>query len=409
MLKRGKTMQDELDVVYDGLLVRRVIDIIKILMNETDEMTTISQQKLLELMDYTCCEKTLGNTLEQLLATVNPEEYEDGTIPEEYTLDDYKIQVNGLKEKLLAQKGSQEAKKKLQMRGLRWNHIFSFDEINQLIEGILFLRTMDEKNKEKLVQKLLTITSKNFPKHSPYINNLTKELKKSINGVYENSRIDDKAVKENLKIITNAIGKENVTGKKITFNFCTYNRNHEVEYLLNDEGNPKEYIVSPYYVILYNGKYYLICSAFDYTNVSIYRIDLMKNIQIAKTILSDGKTKSEFIRPKKDVFGMPMVWDSNSASEFLSEHLFMFYGIPRDILIKIDRENYTLLHDWFGDHYTYIKASDTVGWDVVRIKCIPEAVMRWALMNYDCVEILDEELREKMREICQKLTERYEG
>lgn len=393
-------MQDELEAVYDGLLVRRVIDIIKILMNETDEMTTISQQKLLELMDYTCCEKTLGNTLEQLLAAVNPEEYEDGTIPEEYTLDDYKIQVNGLKEKLLAQKGSQEAKKKLQMRGLRWNHIFSFDEINQLIEGILFLRTMDEKNKEKLVQKLLTITSKNFPKHSPYINNLTKELKKSINGVYENSRIDDKAVKENLKIITNAIGKENVTGKKITFNFCTYNRNHEVEYLLNDEGNPKEYIVSPYYVILYNGKYYLICSAFDYTNVSIYRIDLMKNIQIATTILTDGKTKSEFIRPKKDVFGMPMVWDSNSASEFLSEHLFMFYGIPRDILIKIDREKYTLLHDWFGDHYTYIKASeDTVGWDVVRIKCIPEAVMRWALMNYDCVEILDKELREKMRDL----------
>ena len=125
----------------DYLTIKRVLDIIDILQKETDENHLITQPQLLALLNergYSCCEKTLSNTLKTLLEAVNPKDDEDGGIPEGYDFKDYRIVVKGLKEKLEARELGEDskAKKKLQMRAMYWNPEFSYEDMEKVIEAL---------------------------------------------------------------------------------------------------------------------------------------------------------------------------------------------------------------------------------------------------------------------------------
>ena len=97
-------------------------------------------------------------------------------------------------------------------------------------------------------------------------------------------------------------------------------------------------LTNPYYVMLYNGKYYLICCAEPYRNVAFYRIDLMCDItdKTKQSVLDKTKWISEYRKPKRDVKGLPLEWNDTVASRFQTEHMNMFYGEPTTIRIKID-------------------------------------------------------------------------
>jgi hypothetical protein len=84
----------------------------------------------------------------------------------------------------------------------------------------------------------------------------------------------------------------------------------------------------------------------------------------------------------------------------------MAYDEPRKIDIKIKNTDYTILHDWFGNHYEKI-SSDENGYDVVRVKTSPAMIVHWAMQYAGKVEIMDEEVREKIREEIKKLEEKY--
>jgi hypothetical protein len=88
----------------------------------------------------------------------------------------------------------------------------------------------------------------------------------------------------------------------------------------------------------------------------------------------------------------------------------MAYDEPREIKIKIKNTDYTILHDWFGNHYE--KISSIPGepeYDIVRVKTSPTMIVPWALQYAGKVEILDEEIREKIRESIEKLGEKYKN
>jgi hypothetical protein len=407
-------MVEKKKTAHDFEFVGRIINILKILYDKTDECTTITQPEILSLLNecgYSCSARTLADYLKMIMRELNPED-QDGYVDDRATIDDYRIIPKGLEEKFksnnlgLASEGSQ----KPQLRSLKYNHTFSFDELNQLVEAVLFLKNIDDNVKKKLIEKLLTLSSENYPKHSPYISETTGRISEKIAGVYENPRINEAIVRDNLKIIRQAMKSFQGAGCKLSFHFNGYNAEKELESRRMPDGSLIRYVVNPFYVILYNGKYYLVCSTEPFTNVSIYRIDLMSDItnkiSVAK---SDGeKMVAEKRRPKRDIAGLPMNWNSTEASEFQAEHLYMYYGVPEPITLKLDRKRYTLLHDYFGEHYQFRRQLDEK-WDEVAVKCVPDAMISWAMQCSDYVEVMKPDyLRDRILEKCKELVGRYQ-
>lgn len=406
-------MATEKKTVHDFEFVGRLINIMKILQEETDEFNTITQPEILELLrdrDCACSERTLTDYLKTIMKELNPEDV-DGYVYENASIEDYVIIAKGLEEKLKARDFglTTEGSKKLQLRSLRYNQILSFAELNQVIEGVLFLKSIDDESKEKIIRKLITLSSKNFPKYSPYISENTRTISKKIAGVFEDSRVDEIALKNNLQVIRKAIEADKGAGIKIAFYFNGYDENKKLKARVDAAGNRLRYVANPYYIIMYNDKPYLICAVEPHDNVSIYRIDLMSEIttEIKPSHVQDGVMISEKRRPKSEIKGLPIDWNSKEASRFQTEHLYMYYGKPEGISLKIDKDRYTLLHDYFGDRYQFVEHIDDT-WDCVEVKCVPDAMTSWAMQCSDFVEVLQpESLRQKIQEKCKSLAERY--
>lgn len=406
-------MATEKKTVHDFGFVGRLINIMKILQEETDEFNTITQPEILELLrdrDCACSERTLTDYLKTIMKELNPEDV-DGYVYENASIEDYVIIAKGLEEKLKARDFgfTTEGSKKLQLRSLRYNQILSFAELNQVIEGVLFLKSIDDESKEKIIRKLITLSSKNFPKYSPYISENTGTISKKIAGVFEDSRVDEIALKNNLQVIRTAIEANKGSGLKISFYFNGYDENKKLKARVDASGAKLRYVVNPYYIIMYNGKPYLICATEPHDNVAIYRIDLMSEIttEIKASLAKDGKMISEKRRPKSEIKGLPMEWNSKEASKFQTEHLYMYYGKPESISLKIDRDRYTLLHDYFGDRYQFVEHIDDT-WDCIEVECVPDAMISWAMQCSDFVEVLQpESLRQRILGKCKSLAERY--
>lgn len=406
-------MATEKKTVHDFEFVGRLINIMKILQEETDEFNTITQPEILELLrdrDCACSERTLTDYLKTIMKELNPEDV-DGYVYENASIEDYVIIAKGLEEKLKARDFglTTEGSKKLQLRSLRYNQIFSFAELNQVIEGVLFLKSIDDESKEKIIRKLITLSSKNFPKYSPYISENTRTISKKIAGVFEDSRVDEIALKNNLQVIRKAIEADKGAGIKIAFYFNGYDENKKLKARVDAAGNRLRYVANPYYIIMYNDKPYLICAVEPHDNVSIYRIDLMSEIttEIKPSHVQDGVMISEKRRPKSEIKGLPIDWNSKEASRFQTEHLYMYYGKPEGISLKIDKDRYTLLHDYFGDRYQFVEHIDDT-WDCVEVKCVPDAMTSWAMQCSDFVEVLQpESLRQRILGKCKSLAERY--
>lgn len=406
-------MATEKKTVHDFGFVGRLINIMKILQEETDEFNTITQPEILELLrdrDCACSERTLTDYLKTIMKELNPEDV-DGYVYENASIEDYVIIAKGLEEKLKARDFgfTTEGSKKLQLRSLRYNQILSFAELNQVIEGVLFLKSIDDESKEKIIRKLITLSSKNFPKYSPYISENTRTISKKIAGVFEDSRVDEIALKNNLQVIRTAIEANKGAGLKISFYFNGYDENKKLKARVDASGAKLRYVVNPYYIIMYNGKPYLICATEPHDNVAIYRIDLMSEIttEIKASLAKDGKMISEKRRPKSEIKGLPMEWNSKEASKFQTEHLYMYYGKPESISLKIDKDRYTLLHDYFGDRYQFVEHIDDT-WDCIEVECVPDAMISWAMQCSDFVEVLQpESLRQRILGKCKSLAERY--
>ena len=406
-------MATEKKTVHDFGFVGRLINIMKILQEETDEFNTITQPEILELLrdrDCACSERTLTDYLKTIMKELNPEDV-DGYVYENASIEDYVIIAKGLEEKFKARDFglTTEGSKKLQLRSLRYNQILSFAELNQVIEGVLFLKSIDDESKEKIIRKLITLSSKNFPKYSPYISENTRTISKKIAGVFEDSRVDEIALKNNLQVIRTAIEANKGAGLKISFYFNGYDENKKLKARVDANGAKLRYVVNPYYIIMYNGKPYLICATEPHDNVAIYRIDLMSEIttEIKASLAKDGKMISEKRRPKSEIKGLPMEWNSKEASKFQTEHLYMYYGKPESISLKIDKDRYTLLHDYFGDRYQFVEHIDDT-WDCIEVKSVPDAMISWAMQCSDFVEVLQpESLRQRILGKCKSLAERY--
>ena len=149
--------------------------------------------------------------------------------------------------------------------------------------------------------------------------------------------------------------------------------------------------------------FYLIGLWSDGTNKQIYhyRVDLMSDVEILKN------NNNKPVRIK--MYGMEdlPIWNFNwDPEKYLSEHLYMAYDEPREIKIKIRKNDYTDIYKWFNN-YTKTNLPCEDGYDIIMVKTSPSMIVHWALQYSSKVEILDEDIRAEIRKEIKKLGEKY--
>lgn len=409
----GTTVPEPEDL-GDYTAERRTLQILDVLKIMTDEEHSLSCEQLQELLSLyrkarygndTSIESsnTFNKSMGEILLEVNPVRHtdeNDGDYRIKY--DEYDSDYLSNKVKMNKDNPNKVALAPV-INGLRFVHDFDNESLDKLIQLISFSDMFSNEEKSRLTARLVATASVYYS--SPFVDGEDLKFNPSaIHGRFAaRNGADRKQLTENLKIIQQAIN--NLT--QIRFKFNRYTSDHELvpKY---DRMN----VLSPYHMVVYHDNYYVIGlnQAWGDKRVLHYRVDLMSDIEIAKD--DEGKN----IPIEVTAFdGLPICnayWD---PEKYMAEHINMAFDEPKDIRIKIEETKYTLIHDWFGDHYRKVDSvteKDDAGnektYDIVEVKTSPYMIVHWAMQYGTAVEILDEEIREKIREEICSIRRKYE-
>lgn len=381
----------------------RAVQILEVLKMVTDEKYTISKTQLAKCLQiyrmakHQCVEKeegenTMITAIEKLLQEIDPLEYTGDNDK------DYLVKYKGYKEnKLLKKINKEKGAGKITITDFSYEHPFSYKELDQIISLIAFTDTLSEQEKLSLIQKVQGTASLFY--QTPFVNDYSQKINFKANriadrftGERSNTRGD---ISHNLKVLQEAI---NCFGQ-VSFRFQRYNERGELEIITE-----REYTISPYHIVVYHDQYYCIGHKKNDNRTWHFRIDLMTDVRILKN--EDGGIEPIEIG-KKEVLPDGLRNDEWNPERYMAQHLYMGYDEPQEIQIKIRNTDYTILHDWFGCHYQKLHKKCEDGYDVVRVKTSPGMIVPWALQYADRVEILDSDIRERIREKIDKMNEIY--
>ena len=418
-----KPKPDNSNADYDT--VKRALDILKILKEETDSESDSEnamslgelREKLKEKEDNGNA-KTVSSAVDRVLMAVNPEYYDEDlkneykVIFEGYEEDPIRIRtaIRNLKQKKAAYRRKMKKEKpeisdeelkegmpKLVLEldesdednvdqsekydallkrvppvtNLRYVHDFSFDELDTIINALYFSKTVNEEERDRLIYKLAKLSSKRYQKKWFSENNNRPVIKNIFQGIVNNNDASRTELKKNIALIQSAIDEK----VKIQFIMNVYNAERElVPSKIDDSGKTIWSKVTPYHILIYNDKYYMLANCKPYSNVSVWRIDLM----------SDVKLLEEEGRPKREIKGMSDTWN---GQEYMEKHLHMSYDAPTNVRLKVSNEYYTMMVDWFGNNFVKRREFDEK-YDVVTVTCSEQAMINWAMQYSDVVEVL---------------------
>lgn len=248
---------------------------------------------------------------------------------------------------------------------------FETGEILFLLDAIFSSKIISYKQAESLSKKLLSFLSKYENKNYNYIYKSNQV-----------SRTDLKQIFYTIEQINEAIKLK----KKIKF---SYHKNS-----LNKTSNEKIHIVSPYSMVNSQGKYYLVCNKDSLNNISNFKIEKIKDVEIL----------NEECFPVKQIEGFEKGLD---ISKYTNENIYMFSGKTISARLKIENENIVdYVYDWFDKSSTHISTyQGTIYADVVVNE---SALVYWALQYGEGVEVLEpKQTREKIAKIVTKMYNKY--
>lgn len=376
----------------------RVLQILEILRLLTDENHTLSKEEIKRLLRLYRAAKyglvykydadnTITSTLEQIIAELDPLEYTKENESE------YTILYEGYKENRYKENKSCNNKKAQPITGFSYNHIFSDRELDTLIAQICFSDIISSEDKTRIVKKLISTASVHYK--SQFFDG--KKLKFNPKAVH--SRFTSKNSEDRVDVISNIAILQNALNNLAQIRF-RFNRYNEEGVLVPTSDYVHE--LSPYHLVMYRDNYYCIGLKKDDKRIWHYRVDLMSDIEIVRD--DEGK----MIHIELGSFdGLPISNTNWDPEKYMSEHLNMAYDEPRDIYIKIRNTDYTILHDWFGNHYEKTDQKAEEGFHIVKVKTSPSMVVYLAMQYFDRIEIMDPEIREKIREAAIRIGERY--
>ena len=400
----------------------KTVQILKTLKKISDESHPVTQAQLLDRMKddgaaTTENPATLSSTVDEILRQINPIEYTGENDSE------YRIKYKGYERNLLDEKEAiRELKKSARRKdadlqaieeelshlpskapsitNLMFIHDFSEKEMDQLIQAVSFSNAISSEDKLNLIRKILNTASEHYK--TPFYDKGKNKLRFNPKGVFsrtyvmpdETAKEDNESLGNNVMFIQNAIND----GVCIRFHFNYYDADKKMV------SKSFDYTLSPYYIVVYHDMYYLLGNMPGENDISHYRIDLMTDI----TILTDDNgepVKRESMSRFKELEATSGTWN---PVKYMSEHLYMGWDKPKSIRIKIPDDQYTVLHDWFGNYYKKSRTPcEEEGFDYVDVVTSPSLIVPWAMQYAGRVEIMDEEIREKIREEIRRLEEKY--
>lgn len=147
------------------------------------------------------------------------------------------------------------------------NREFEDSELRLLIDSLLFSKHIPYSQCKELIQKLKGLSGKYFDAKVKHIRNLPENMPANKELFYTIDILDD------------ALSKKH----QVSFNYNFFGTDKKVHPRLNNNGDPRLYILNPYQMVATNGRYYLIGNYDKYDNLSTYRLDRISNIQLLET------------------------------------------------------------------------------------------------------------------------------
>ena len=248
-------------------------------------------------------------------------------------------------------------------------------ELRMLIDSVFYSKNISQVDKNSLLNKLRGMANTHSRKKFSHVAEVSKIF---------NSGNDETL--DALDIINDAIKD----GKKIQF---VYNRSG-IDFKLHPRRD-EPYEVSPYQLVVANGRYYLLGNYDKYDDVSHYRVDRITCVEVL----------DEPVKPKSKV--KELAQKDFSVSKHMKEHVYMFGGESRHITFVANIELMDELVDWFGKDFSVRKIDDKK--ILVDLNCNEHAMIYWALQyGKDIVIRSPQSLIDSVKKIAKKIVADYE-
>ena len=256
---------------------------------------------------------------------------------------------------------------------------FTNEELRLLIDSLLFSKHIPYSQAKELIKKLESLSNIYFKSCSQYIYPLPVE------------RTDNKQVFYNIAILDDAIRKK----KKVLFEYAVYHTDKKMHLKKREDGSVREYIITPYQMAVQEGKYYLICNYDKYDDISNYRVDRIRNIQVLEE-------KGKPFETLKWSGHQPM-----NLNEYMKEHVYMYSSENAFVKFRIVKAMISDVIDLFGKGVNFSEETDTHVSVSVHVN---ERAAEQFAKNYapDVVILQPKRLRDKLRDDLKKSWEAYE-
>lgn len=256
---------------------------------------------------------------------------------------------------------------------------FTNEELRLLIDSLLFSKHIPYSQAKKLITKLESLSNIYFKSRSQYIYPLPVD------------RTDNKQVFYNISILDEAIRKK----QKVLFEYAEYHTDKKMHLKKREDGSVREYVVTPYQMAVQEGKYYLICNYDKYDDISNYRVDRIRNIQV----LEEKGKPFEILK-----------WSGHqpmNLNEYMKEHVYMYSSENAFVKFRIVKAMISDVIDLFGKGVNFSEETDTHVSVSVHVN---ERAAEQFAKNYapDVVILQPKRLRDKLRDDLKKAWEAYE-
>ncbi|MEG2634602.1 MAG: WYL domain-containing protein, partial [Oscillospiraceae bacterium] len=201
---------------------------------------------------------------------------------------------------------------------------------------------------KELIEKLEGLSNRYFKSKVKHICNLPENAP------------SNKQLFYSIEILDEAISRQ----RQVAFRYNSFGTNKKMHPRLDDEGNPREYIINPYQMVATNGRYYLICNYDKYCNTANYRVDRISNIRLLDTPA----------KPMRQVEGLENGLD---LPKHMAEHIYMFTGKSELVTFRAKKYLLTELFDWFGSDIQF--SDETEDEVTANVTVNTEAMRKWAL------------------------------
>ena len=363
------------DVHPKKLLILYILDILQ---KYTDEEHRLSQKEIMDILkreyEMTVDRKAVKRNLLNLIEYGSNIEYREVSRKEIFRKKDLASDEDT----------SDYVDKEISEDHLLWTDFylkqkFTNEELRLLVDSLLFSKHIPYSQAKDLIAKLESLSNIYFKSRSQYIYPLSVD------------RTDNKQVFYNINVLDEAIRKK----RKVLFEYAEYHTDKKMHLKKREDGSVREYVVTPYQMAAQEGKYYLICNYDKYDDISNYRVDRIRNIQILEE-------KGKPFETLKWSGHQPM-----NLNEYMKEHVYMYSSENAFVKFRIVKAMISDVIDLFGKEVNFSEETDTH--ESVSVHVNERAAEQFA-KNYapDVVILQPKRLRDKLRDDLRKSREAYE-